>query len=77
MDKVDAIAASGLVSASILAALVQMLAARGVLSDADTREIYQAALDLIAVQERSMPDARQVCAAAREVIEAHLRAREP
>lgn len=74
MDKVDYVAASDLVSASVLAALVARLRVMGIFTAQDEREVYEHALMLI--EERaaeSPPEMADVMAAAREVIEEQLR----
>lgn len=74
MDKVDCIAASDMVSASVLAALVARLRRIGLFSAEDEREVYEHALLLL--EERaaeSPPEMQPVMAAAREVIEEQLR----
>lgn len=74
MDKVDYVAASDMVSASVLAALVARLRAMGIFTSQDEHEIYEHALLLI--EERaagSPPEMAGVMAAAREVIEEQLR----
>lgn len=45
--RVDAIAASDLSSAAILAALIGMLGAKGLLSNREVREVYEQALFLL------------------------------
>lgn len=74
MDKVDYVAASDMVSASVLAALVARLRRIGVFSAEDEREVYEHALLLIEEQATTAPEEMQpVMAAAREVIEEQLR----
>jgi hypothetical protein len=74
MDKVDYVAASDLVSASVLAALVARLRRIGVFSPEDVREVYEHALRLIEQRAGTAPDEMQlVMRAAREVIEEQLR----
>jgi len=74
MDKIDHIAASDLVSASVLAALVARLRRIGVLSAEDERELYEHALLLLEEQSaNSPPEMRPVMRAARKVIEEQLR----
>lgn len=72
--RIDAIAASDLVSSSVLASLVGMLGAKGILSDEEVREVYEQALFLLE-QQHAGDDGTldRVYAAAREVIEAQLR----
>ncbi|MBA4220188.1 MAG: hypothetical protein C0458_05600 [Methylobacterium sp.] len=73
MDKVDAIAASGLVSSATLAALVSMLRRRHLISEQEEREIYEHALMLLEMQQGHAPEIAEVYAAARGVIEDQLR----
>lgn len=72
--RIDAIAAGDLSSAAILASLIGMLGAKGVLSDAEVREVYEQALFLLEThQGDSEPAMQHIFEAAREVIEAQLR----
>ena len=71
--RIDAIAASDLSSAAILAALIRMLGATGVLSDGEVQEVYEQALFLLEAHEEEEPEMRPVFEAAREIIEAQLR----
>lgn len=73
MDKVDAVAASGMVSSATLAALVSMLKRKHLISAEDEREIYEHALLLLEMDQANAPDLKHVVEAAREVIEAQLR----
>lgn len=71
--RIDAIASSDLVSASVLASLIGMLGAKGVLSDDEVREVYEQALYLLETrQAESEPETRPIYEAAREIIEAQL-----
>lgn len=73
-ERIDAIASSDLVSASVLASLIGMLAAKGILSDRETREIYENALFLLEQQQpNDHPEVASIYEAAREIIEAQLR----
>ena len=72
MTEMDAVAASGLASAAILAALVQALLEKTVLSTEEAREIYEAALLMIEERQADAGDAVEVFAMARAVIEEHL-----
>ena len=75
MEKIDALAASGLVSSATLAALVARLRRVGVFSAEDEREVYEHALMLLEqAQASAAPDMVPIYAAAREVIEEQLRA---
>ena len=73
--KINSVAASGLVSSSVLAALVGALGAKGVLSDDDVHDIYdEALLSLEAQQAQSdTPEMDEVYEAARRIIEMPLR----
>ena len=73
MDKVDYLAASGLVSSATLAALVSMLRRKHLISAQEEREIYEHALLLLETQQGHAPEMAGVYAAAREVIEEQLR----
>lgn len=74
MDSVKHLAANNVVCASLLAGLVSALVVKGVLSDGDVKEIYEHAL-LMIEEEQAAADAQvaDMYAAAREVIEEHLR----
>ena len=69
----NAIAASDLSSAAILAALIGMLDFKGILSDDDIREIYEHALALLKQHQIEEPELTRVFEAALEIIEAQLR----
>lgn len=72
--RIDAIAASDLSSAAVIAALMGMLGAKGVLSDEEVREVYEQALYLLEThQAEGEPELIPVYEAAREIIEAQLR----
>lgn len=72
--RIDAIAASDLTSASVLASLIGMLGAKGVLSDEEVREIYEQALYLLEQHQAEGDDGvAHIYEAAREIIEAQLR----
>lgn len=71
--RIDAVAASDLVSSSVLAALVGMLGAKGVLTDEEVREVYEQALFLLESHQGDEPETRPIYVAAREIIEAQLR----
>jgi hypothetical protein len=70
--RIDAIAASDLSSAAILAALIGALGAKGVLSDDEVREVYEQALYLLEAHQGNEPEARPIYEAAREIIEEQL-----
>ncbi len=67
------IAVSDLVSSSVLASLIGMLGAKGVLSDAEVREIYEQALFLLEQHQANDHGAAEIYEAAREIIEEQLR----
>ena len=69
----NAVAASDLSSAAILAALIGMLDFKGILSDDDIREIYEHALALLKQHQIEEPELTRVFEAALEIIEAQLR----
>lgn len=71
--RLDALAASDLSSAPILAALIGMLGAKGTLSDREVREVYEQALFLLESHQGGEPELKPICEAAREIIEAQLR----
>jgi hypothetical protein len=71
--RIDALAASDLSSAAILASLIGMLGAKGILSDSEVREVYEQALYLLDAHQGDEPEARPIYEAAREIIEAQLR----
>ena len=71
--RIDAIAASDLVSASVLASLVGMLGAKGILSDDEVREVYEQALYLLETHQAESDDGMaHIYEAARAIIEAQL-----
>lgn len=77
MSQKSAILSAGAValsSSAILAELVAHLCRIGAISEAAEREIYEAALQ--SLEESQGNDASGVFAAARELIEIHLRAEE-
>jgi hypothetical protein len=71
--RVDALAASELVSSSLLASLVGMLGAKGILSDQEVREIYEQALFLLEQHHAAEPALGAIYEAAREILEAEMR----
>lgn len=74
MDKGDGIAASGMVSATILASLVQMLVVKGVLTPEEVHEIYDSALFMLERQQSAAgSELDGVFSAARQVIEEMLK----
>lgn len=72
--RLDAVAANDLVSASVLAALVGMLGAKGIFSDEEVREVYEQALYLLETHQGDEEETAPIYEAAREIIEAQLRA---
>jgi hypothetical protein len=73
LDPLESVAASGLVSASLIAALIPALVDTGVLSSRGAREIYENALLMIEMQQGDDPAVQRIYEAARELIEVHLR----
>lgn len=73
LDPLESVAASELVSSSLLAALIPALVNRGVLTQQDATEIYENALMLLEMQQGADPAVQHVYETARELIEAHLR----
>jgi hypothetical protein len=74
MDRSDAIAASGMVSAAVLASLVQMLVVKGALTPEEVHEVYDTALFMLERQQSAAgSDMDGVYAAARQVIEEMLK----
>jgi hypothetical protein len=71
--RIDALAASDLSSAAILAALIGALGAKGILADEEVREVYEQALYLLETHQGDEPETRPIYEAAREIIEAQLR----
>lgn len=71
--RIPAMAASDLVSASLLASLIGMLGAKDILSDGEVREIYVQALLLLEEQQGGDDSRlREVYEAARSIIGAQL-----
>jgi len=74
MDKLDAVTASGMVSAAVLASLVRTLVVKGALSPAEVQDVYDTALFMLEKQQAAAgPEMHEVYAAARAVIEEMLR----
>lgn len=73
-DKINVITASGLVNSALVAELIPKLAELGVLSEQDTYDIYDRALESLERMqaEADDPEFREVCADARRIIEAPL-----
>ena len=69
----NAVAASDLSSAAILASLIGMLHLKGILSEDDIQEVYEQALSLLEKHQIEEPDFALVFEAALEVIRAQLR----
>jgi hypothetical protein len=70
LDPLESIAASELVSASLLAALIPALVNRGVLTQQDTNEISENALMTLEMQQGADPAVQRVYETARELIDA-------
>lgn len=73
LGPLESIAASELVSASLMASLIPTLVDAGVLTPRGAREIYENALLLIETQQGNEPGTQRVYEAAREIIESRLR----
>ncbi len=71
--RIDAIASSDLSSAAILASLIGMLGAKGLLSDQEVREVYEQALFLLETHQGEDREVQPIYEAAREIIEEQLR----
>lgn len=73
--KIETLAASGLVSAAVLAALVGRLQSLNVLSSAEVRDVYDDALLMIEEQQSdpTTPSIEQIYKPARRIIEEQLR----
>jgi hypothetical protein len=73
MDRTDAIVASGLVSSTVLASLVQILVIKGALSPEEVQDVYDTALFMLEKQQSAAPpEMDPIYAAARSVIEEML-----
>lgn len=71
--RINAVAASDLVSASVLASLIGMLGAKCLLSDEEVREVYEQALYLLETQQGADEDMAPIYEIARKIIEDQLR----
>jgi hypothetical protein len=71
--RISAVAASDLVSASVLASLIGMLGAKGILSDEEVREVYEQALFLREQQQATDVGMTPIYEAARGIIESQMR----
>ncbi|MBB6469900.1 hypothetical protein [Aminobacter carboxidus] len=71
--RVEALAASELVSSSLLASLVGMLGAKGILSDPEVREIYEQALYLLEQHHAAEPALGAIYEAAKGILEMEMR----
>ncbi|MBN9889375.1 hypothetical protein [Salipiger abyssi] len=74
-ERVNNVTASDFVSSALISALIGNLAERGVISDDDTRDIYDAALLSLEEEAAKVADEelREVYANARAIIEAPLK----
>lgn len=72
-EPLDSVAASQVATAATLAALVSALTRKGLLIEAEVRELYEHALLMIEEGQGVSPEAAPIFAAARELIEQHLR----
>ncbi|CAN7251649.1 hypothetical protein [Aminobacter aminovorans] len=70
--RVDTLAASELVSSSLLASLVGMLGAKGILSDEDVHEIYEQALFLLEQHHAAEPALGAIYEAAKQILKAEM-----
>jgi hypothetical protein len=73
LEPVESVAASELMTSTLVASLIPTLAKRGVLTPRDAREIYENALLMIESAQSNDPDLKRIYETARELIEAHLR----
>lgn len=69
----EATAASDLVNSAVMASLVRMLLAKGLLSGEDVREMYEGALHLIEEQQAGIEGDNPIFDMARDLLERHLR----
>jgi hypothetical protein len=76
-ELLNATAASNLVSASILSALMVALREKGILTQDEVREVYERSLLSIETAQTQSPHSADLFEAARELIEEHLRAERP
>jgi hypothetical protein len=72
-EKLDAVAASELVTSAVISALISGLVRSGALTMAERREIYEHALLMLEARQAEVPHSQAVFEAARELIEQHLR----
>lgn len=72
--KLNAITASGLVNSALVAELIPKIAELGILSEQNTYDIYDRALESLERMqaEADDPEFREVCADARQIIETPL-----
>lgn len=71
--QINALSASHLAGAAIQASLIAMLHQKGLITNAETVELFERALLMIEQQQGASPHSQDVFAAARELIEQHLR----
>ena len=67
------VTASNLMSSALLSALIQALITKGTITPDEGREIYEQALLMLEDAQTRSPASQEVFAAARELIEQHLR----
>lgn len=72
-EMLNAVAASEMTTAATLAALMKKLIALGIMTPADAKEVYEDALLMIEQQQGASHASQDIFAAARELIEQHLR----
>lgn len=71
--RLDAVAASHLAGSAIQASFIALLNRKGLLTNAETVEIFERALLMIEQQQGASPHSQDIFSAARELIEQHLR----
>jgi hypothetical protein len=73
LDPVESVAASELVSSTLIASLIPTVVEVGVLTERQAREVYEGALLLIETGQGDESAVQRIYKTARELIEAHLR----
>ena len=76
LDPLESVAASELVSSALIGSLIPALVDAGVLTDTQAREVYENALLMMETGQGDDPAVQRIYEAARELIEAHLRAKD-
>lgn len=72
-EKLDALAGSCLSSSACFAALMVLLRNKGVITEAEEREMYEGALLMLETSQGDDPVTNHIYGLARDVIEAQLR----